>query len=45
MEIEQFKVLGVNISVLDQDRAREFLFEAVRKGERGYVTVANASTA
>lgn len=41
MEIEQFKVLGVNISVLDQDRAREFLFEAVRKGERGYVTITN----
>jgi N-acetylglucosaminyldiphosphoundecaprenol N-acetyl-beta-D-mannosaminyltransferase len=41
MQIEQFKVLGVNISVLDQDRARELLFEAVRKGERGYVTITN----
>src|ERR1700737_3210666 len=41
MQIEQFKVLGVNISVLDQGRAREFLFEAVRKGERGYVTITN----
>ncbi|MFZ3374854.1 MAG: WecB/TagA/CpsF family glycosyltransferase [Chthoniobacterales bacterium] len=39
MEIERVNVLGVGISVLDQDRAREFLFGAVRKGCRGYVTV------
>jgi N-acetylglucosaminyldiphosphoundecaprenol N-acetyl-beta-D-mannosaminyltransferase len=39
MEIERVNVLGVGISVLDQDRAREFLFDAVRSGRRGYVTV------
>src|SRR5436190_3516412 len=39
MEIERVNVLGVGISVLDQDRAREFLFEAVETGRRGYVTV------
>jgi N-acetylglucosaminyldiphosphoundecaprenol N-acetyl-beta-D-mannosaminyltransferase len=39
MEIEKVNVLGVGISVLDQDRAREFLFDAVRNGRRGYVTV------
>jgi N-acetylglucosaminyldiphosphoundecaprenol N-acetyl-beta-D-mannosaminyltransferase len=39
MEIEKVNVLGVGISVLDQDRAREFLFGAVRKGCRGYVTI------
>jgi N-acetylglucosaminyldiphosphoundecaprenol N-acetyl-beta-D-mannosaminyltransferase len=39
MEIEKVNVLGVGISVLDQDRAREFLFEAVRQGRRGYVAV------
>src|SRR5438477_6862171 len=39
MEIEKVNVLGVGISVLDQDRAREFLFDAVRKGRRGYVAV------
>jgi N-acetylglucosaminyldiphosphoundecaprenol N-acetyl-beta-D-mannosaminyltransferase len=39
MEIEKVNVLGVGISVLDQDRAREFLFDAVRNGNRGYVTV------
>ena len=39
MEIEKTNVLGVGISVLDQDRAREFLFDAVRTGKRGYVTV------
>jgi|ERR1041385_2233881 N-acetylglucosaminyldiphosphoundecaprenol N-acetyl-beta-D-mannosaminyltransferase len=38
MEIERVNVLGVGISVLDQDRAREFLFDAVRTGKRGYVT-------
>jgi N-acetylglucosaminyldiphosphoundecaprenol N-acetyl-beta-D-mannosaminyltransferase len=41
VQIEQFNVLGVEISVLDQDRAREFLFEAVRNGKRGYVTITN----
>lgn len=41
MEIEKVNVLGVGISVLDQDRAREFLFEAVRQGQRGYVTITN----
>lgn len=39
MEIETVNVLGVNVSVLDQDRAREFLFDALRQGKRGYVTV------
>src|ERR1700757_553260 len=39
MEIEKVNVLGVGISVLDQDRAREFLFDAVRQGRRGYVAV------
>jgi N-acetylglucosaminyldiphosphoundecaprenol N-acetyl-beta-D-mannosaminyltransferase len=32
-------VLGVRISVIDQDHAREILFNAVRRGRRGYVTV------
>jgi N-acetylglucosaminyldiphosphoundecaprenol N-acetyl-beta-D-mannosaminyltransferase len=41
MEIEKVNVLGVGISVLDQDRAREFLFDAVRNGKRGYVTITN----
>jgi len=41
MEIEKVNVLGVNVSVLDQERAREFLFQAVRAGRRGYVTVTN----
>jgi N-acetylglucosaminyldiphosphoundecaprenol N-acetyl-beta-D-mannosaminyltransferase len=39
MEVEKVNVLGVGISVLDQDRAREFLFQAAREGRRGYVTV------
>src|SRR5438552_3432632 len=39
MEVPKINVLGVGISVLDQDRAREFLFDAVRNGKRGYVTV------
>ena len=39
MQIEKVNVLGVGISVLDQGRAREFLFDAVRRNERGYVTV------
>jgi len=41
MEIEKVNVLGVGISVLDQDRAREFPFDAVRNGKRGYVTITN----
>jgi N-acetylglucosaminyldiphosphoundecaprenol N-acetyl-beta-D-mannosaminyltransferase len=41
MEIEKVNVLGVGISVLDQDRAREFLFHAVKEGRRGYVTITN----
>ncbi|MDQ2824410.1 MAG: WecB/TagA/CpsF family glycosyltransferase, partial [Verrucomicrobiota bacterium] len=41
MEIEKVNVLGVGISVLNQDRAREFLFDAVQSGRRGYVTVTN----
>ncbi len=32
-------VLGVGLSVLNQARAREVLFDAVRAGQRGYVTV------
>jgi len=39
MEIEKVNVLGIGISVLDQDRARDFLFDAVRNGARRYVTV------
>jgi N-acetylglucosaminyldiphosphoundecaprenol N-acetyl-beta-D-mannosaminyltransferase len=39
MTIEKVNVLGIGISVLDQERAREFLFEAARRGERGFVTV------
>ena len=39
MEIEKVNVLGVGVSVLDQDRAREFLFQAARDGRRGYVAV------
>ena len=39
MQIERVNVLGVGVSVLDQDRAREFLFAALRQGRRGYVTV------
>jgi N-acetylglucosaminyldiphosphoundecaprenol N-acetyl-beta-D-mannosaminyltransferase len=39
MEIQKVNVLGIGISVLDQDRAREFLLDAVRNGKRGYVTV------
>ncbi len=39
MQIERTNVLGVGVSVLDQDRAREFLFDAIREGKRGYVTV------
>jgi N-acetylglucosaminyldiphosphoundecaprenol N-acetyl-beta-D-mannosaminyltransferase len=39
MKIEKVNVLGVGISVIDQDLAREFLFDAARNGQRGYVTV------
>jgi N-acetylglucosaminyldiphosphoundecaprenol N-acetyl-beta-D-mannosaminyltransferase len=39
MKVEKVNVLGVGVSVLDQDRAREFLFDALRAGERGYVAV------
>jgi N-acetylglucosaminyldiphosphoundecaprenol N-acetyl-beta-D-mannosaminyltransferase len=39
MDIEKVNVLGVGVSVLNQERARAFLFDAVRKGRRGYVTV------
>src|SRR3981081_796009 len=41
MEVERVNVLGVGISVLDQDRAREFLFQALKEGRRGYVTITN----
>jgi len=36
---EKCNVLGVGISVLDQSRAREVLFEAVSQGQRGDVAV------
>lgn len=36
---ERVNVLGVGLSVLNQDLAREILFDAVRTGKRGYVTV------
>jgi N-acetylglucosaminyldiphosphoundecaprenol N-acetyl-beta-D-mannosaminyltransferase len=39
MEIQRVNVLGVGVSVLDQERARKFLFDAVRQGRRGYVAV------
>ena len=39
MEVERCNVLGVGISVLNQQRAREFLFAAVREARRGYVAV------
>ncbi len=39
VEIDRVNVLGVGVSVLNQDRAREFLFEKLREGQRGYVTV------
>jgi N-acetylglucosaminyldiphosphoundecaprenol N-acetyl-beta-D-mannosaminyltransferase len=39
MEIQKVNVLGIGISVLDQDRAREFLFDALLNGRRGYVTI------
>ena len=39
MEVEKCNVLGVGISVIDQTRAREILFETVRIKRRGYVAV------
>ena len=39
MEVEKCNVLGVGISVIDQTRARDILFDAVRSGRRGYVAV------
>jgi N-acetylglucosaminyldiphosphoundecaprenol N-acetyl-beta-D-mannosaminyltransferase len=39
MEIEKVSVLGVGISALDQDRAREFLFQTAHEKRRGYVAV------
>ncbi len=39
MKVEKCNVLGVGISVIDQTRAREILFDAVRSVERGYVAV------
>jgi len=39
MQVEKVNVLGVGVNVLDQDRAREFLFDAVRHGAHGYVAV------
>ncbi len=38
---ERINVLGVGISVLDQTRARQILFDAARGHRRGYVTVTN----
>ncbi len=32
-------VLGVRVSVIDQDSARALLFQAVHRGQRGCVTV------
>ena len=39
MDAAKIDVLGVCISVIDQDRARKILFDAARSGRRGYVTV------
>ncbi len=39
MNIATINSLGVGISVIDQARAREILFDAVRNSRRGYVTV------
>jgi N-acetylglucosaminyldiphosphoundecaprenol N-acetyl-beta-D-mannosaminyltransferase len=38
-ELERVNVLGVGLSVLNQDKAREILFAAARDGKRGYVAV------
>ncbi len=43
-EIPRFNVLGVGISALNQTKAREHLFAAVREGRRGYVTINNVHT-
>jgi len=37
-EIEKVNVLGIGVSANDQNRARDFLFDAVPQGKRGYVT-------
>ena len=39
MNTATVNALGVRISVIDQDRVRRILFDAVRSGRRGYVTV------
>jgi N-acetylglucosaminyldiphosphoundecaprenol N-acetyl-beta-D-mannosaminyltransferase len=39
MDIAKINVLGVRVSVIDQNRARDILFDAIRAGRRGYVTV------
>ena len=39
MKVEKCNVLGVGISVIDQTRARQSLFDALRNGRRGYVAV------
>lgn len=39
MIVPTINVLGVRISVINQRRAREILFDAVRNRSRGYVTV------
>ncbi len=39
MDVQSVNVLGIGISVLDQERAREVLFCAAREGRRGYVAV------
>ncbi len=39
MQVAKVNVLGVGISVIDQERAREFLFGVVKNGRRGYVAV------
>ncbi len=36
---ERVNVLGVGLSIIDQTRAREILFDAARSGRRGYVAV------
>jgi N-acetylglucosaminyldiphosphoundecaprenol N-acetyl-beta-D-mannosaminyltransferase len=41
MGVERANVLGIGVSVIDQDSAREFLFDAARDGRRGYVTITN----
>lgn len=39
VEVKKVNVLGIGVSDLDQKRAREFLFDALVRGQRGYVTV------